>query len=504
MTMKKRLNKFDEHIRQQMEHLQPDFDPSNWEKFEAQLDAAPLSSTVFSDSDLDQLVFDNMRRYEAPYRPEHWDRMKALLHERFTWPQYLLRYKSVELALFLLLFLSFWQYLPRTFAPQNGQRAYQAAAAVDELPTMGPNGTALTSPSKPSTAEEATDASSEMRPATPPTATVPANSSQGAASQNSKKTSTTPIRLMPTLELLPVQPSQARQTLGHAAEQLANLTKPLPKGPSAPDAIALLDLMPNQAPKLLPTAVRGLDETKLFQPKKRPTLVVGMFATAEYNHILMSVQEEKRKSAIIERAAYGYGGGLSLNLDFGRLELQTGLIYAARHYPVDVTYVRGSLLQGLWGDKLETTELNLLNLPLHLRYDVVQRGKWRLYVLGGGAIQVAFQSSYYTADAPEFHFSPIPQDPDNPWPATNENVNVTEINRGTGWFERGGRFRENAYLSANVGFGAERFLTERWSLFAQPFYQHAFYHFSGDKGLGPNNDRINSLTLLFGTRVRMR
>lgn len=502
MTMKKRLNKFDEHIRQQMEHLQPDFDPSNWETFEERLDAAPPSSTVFSDSDLDQLVFDKLHRYEAPYRPEHWDRMKALLHERFTWPQYLLRYKSVELALFLLLFLSFWQYLPRTFAPQDGQRAYQATAAVDELPTIDFNETALTSPPKPSVAEEATDASSEMRPATPPTATVPANSSQGTIPKTLKKDYTAPIRPLPTLGFLPLQPSQAQQTLGHAAEQLANLLKPLPEGPSTPDAMALLDPMPNQAPKLLPTAVRGLDETKLFQTKKRPTLVVGMFATAEYNRILISVQEEKRKAAAIERAAYGYGGGLSLNLDFGRLELQTGLIYAARHYPVDVTYVRGSLLRGLWGDKLETTELNMLNLPLHLRYDVVQRGKWRLYVLGGGAVQVAFQSSYYTADAPEFHFSPIPQDPDNPSPTPN--VNVTEINRGAGWFEEGGRFRENAYLSANVGFGAERFLTERWSLFAQPVYQHAFYHFSGDKGLGPNNDRINSMTLLLGTRVRMR
>lgn len=501
MTMKKRPNKFDEHIRQQMEHLQPDFDPSNWEKFEAQLNAAAPSSTVFSDSDLDQLVFDKLRRYEAPYRPEHWERMKALLHERFTWPQYLLRYKSVELALFLLLFLSFWQYLPRPLAPEDQQRAYQAAA-LDELPEIGADETALPSSPKPSISEDAESTSGEMPPAAQPRASVPAGNSKGAALQTPKEISTTPIRFIPSLDLLPVQPSQAQQALGHAAEQLANLPKPLPQSPSMPDAMALLDPMPNQVPKLLPTAVRGLDETKLFRAKKRPTLVVGMFATAEYNHILMSVQEEKRKSATIERAAYGYGGGLSLNLDFGRVELQTGLIYAARHYPVDVTYVRGSLLQGLWGDKLETTELNLLNLPMQLRYDVVQRGKWRLYLLGGGAVQVAFQSSYYTADAPEFHFSPVPQDPDNPSPVPN--ANVTEINRGAGWFERGGRFRENAYLSANLGFGAERFLTERWSLFAQPVYQHAFYHFSGDKGLGPNNDRINSLTLLFGTRVRMR
>ncbi len=177
-------------------------------------------------------------------------------------------------------------------------------------------------------------------------------------------------------------------------------------------------------------------------------------------------------------------------------------IYAARYYPVGIVYVRGSLLSGLRGDELRTTELNMLNIPLHVRYDYFQHNKWRAYVLAGGSLQVAFQSNYYTAEAPQFNFLPA-----FPPPVTDGPGEESEIDRirrdGQGWLE-GGDFEDNAYLTLNFGFGAERYFSERWSLFVQPVYQHSVHYFKNVDGLGPNNDRINSLSVLIGTRVRLK
>ena len=73
------------------------------------------------------MIFGKMHQYEVPYEPAHWLRMEAMLNEWFTWPQYVLRYKTMELALFLLLFITCWQYLPKLGRqvqqqPANGKR----------------------------------------------------------------------------------------------------------------------------------------------------------------------------------------------------------------------------------------------------------------------------------------------------------------------------------------------------------------------------------------------
>ena len=61
----------------------------------------------------------------------------------------------------------------------------------------------------------------------------------------------------------------------------------------------------------------------------------------------------------------------------------------------------------------------------------------------------------------------------------------------------GGSFIENRYFTANLGIGVERKFNPRWSLFSQPTYQHQLL----SQGLGPNNDRINTLSILTGARV---
>lgn len=517
--MKKREDhQFDEQIRQKMTNLRPETGAPDWSAFEEQLDAAEALDAGPAEAgprEVDEVIFGKMHQYEVPYEPAHWLRMEAMLNEWFTWPQYVLRYKTMELALFLLLFITCWQYLPKLGAPvagsqSAGQSDYTEVATDHQSINVTPAeiqepSTDNATPGPNRLAEEEGQPSREVDKYSNNLLTAsalpePAKEAPGQALTGVKNQVWAP---MPPL-LGSERPKSLRSnTMAETSElPVSSLMSPvaaMEEGP--PFGLAASALLPGLPFEPLAVPEADLGDTKVRRIKKRPALLVGMFGSADYNHILVPASSEKRLTESLERAAIGYGGGLSLSADFGRLEVETGAIYAARYYPVGIVYVRGSLLSGLRGDELRTTELNMLSIPLHIRYDYLQHNKWRAYVLAGGAVQVAFQTNYYTAEAPQFDFLPAMPPPVTDGPGESE---IDRIRRnGQGWFE-GGSFKDNAYLTVNFGFGAERYFSERWSLFVQPVYQHSVHYFKNIDGLGPNNDRINSLSVLIGTRVRLK
>lgn len=489
--MDKNDNIFDDIIKDRLGRIRPERPADAWSRFEAfedslgEVEAGPAGT---NDRDFDEVIFSKLNTFEAGRPVEQWQRMDGLLNQRFTWPQYVLRYKSIELLLFLLLFTSLWPYLPTA-----SQRPALAQLPISEKM----EGTAeLASPTLAkgqlkSSALGSTDAGGPdiaerlSEPALAPSLErLIADGREGLF----KVPLPTVQTLAPNLNSGAASPSLD----GVGIEDPELGTEPLP--PFGP--------IESRQAGVLAYNCFGLPEQEEQLPSGKPVLAVGMFSSAEYNTILVPASEEKRLTENLNRAALGYGGGLSLDLDFGRFEIGSGAIYAARSYPVGVVYVQGSLLSGLRGDELQTTELNMITLPIRARYDVIERGRWRFYAMGGSALHVAFQSNYYTADAPQYSFRPmVPQFTDG---SSGQEAQIDRIRRnGLGWFE-GGSFSDNAYLTANIGLGAERFIGERWSLFAQPFYQHAFYYLNGQEGIGPNSDQINSLSLFFGTRVRLK
>jgi hypothetical protein len=517
--MKKREDhQFDEQIRQKMTNLRPETGAPDWSAFEEQLDAAEALDAGPAEAgprEVDEVIFAKMHQYEVPYEPAHWARMEAKLNEWFTWPQYVLRYKTMELALFLLLFITCWQYLPKlgtpvagsppaersdyTGVPGDHQSVQETPAEIQELPTD--NTTSGLNQLADEQGQPPAEAYKRNNPLTQSTLPEPANEAITPGTKAQKNRVWAP--LSPLSDTKRPQSLRSNTVAEASALPFPALLSPVAATENPTFDLAAAALLPGLPFEALAEPEADLGETKVRRMKKRPALLVGMFGSADYNHILVPASSEKRLTESLERAAIGYGGGLSLSADFGRLEVETGAIYAARYYPVGIVYVRGSLLSGLRGDELRTTELNMLSIPLHVRYDYFQHNKWRAYVLGGGSVQVAFQTNYYTAEAPQFDFLPAMPPPVTDGPAGGESE-IDRIRRnGQGWFE-GGKFKDNAYLTLNFGFGAERYFSERWSLFVQPVYQHSVHYFKNIDGLGPNNDRINSLSVLIGTRVRLK
>jgi hypothetical protein len=508
MGMEKKDKQFDDLLRGKLENLELPYQADNWLLFEQKLEDSGLGDiqggTPIADiKSIDETIFDKLHQYEVPYQPSHWLKMEALLEEVFTLPRSVLRYKLAELALMLLLFAALWQQSPTHEPLGRGAQAFHPSPILsgESQEASGKKSNGPVSPASEAPASKVEDASgvapsilpAPLEKATAPqqqarrqaNGLTPSASKPGALASGLKMTAS-PLPLPGLNTLLPLRTLPPQQQPSWADLAMMPLTMPLED--RWPGLLASM----SHAPAI---------ESAIGRPHKpRPVFRVGMFGSTDYNHIIVPANEEKKIFAAFDRHALGYGGGLSLGMEISnRWELEMAAIYAARQYPVGIVYVEGSLRTGLQGSELRATELNIITLPLHLRYNFLRRSNWRAYALTGAALQVVFQSNFYTAEAPEFDYRPIIA-PVEPAPG-DENIIIQLRREGVAWFE-GGTFKENAYLSGNLGLGLERYVGTRWSVFAQPTLQYSFYYLNG--GLGPNKDRINSLSVLFGAKVRLK
>jgi hypothetical protein len=511
--MKKPLrNRLDNIIRERLERLYPPYSPSHWDKLEEQLnegildEEVPASTPGTSFQELDAALFEKMHAYQAADKSaDHWALMEQRLQQALSWPQYVLRYKSAELALILLLFAGLWHWLPahqptKVQAFDIPMKGAEVSTTEDTYPISNTTETKHKDQGQAYHSGLAQVGETAVSNSNVASTLSPSFSKNDAGSPRSEQTGRSNLALAAPVLPTPALPSSL-SSLHEAKDEESFDIKPIPT-----DRLGLEDLNPiaQREAGLLDYPATSLDELLTAADKRATKIRLGMFANGEYNHILVPASEDRGLSESFERAAFGYGSGLSLDFDFGRVEIGTGLIYAARRYPVGLVYLEGSVSQGFEGEELHTTELNIINMPLHFRYDFIQQGKWRGYVLAGGAVQVAFQTHYFTASAPDqFNFQPAMPVPISDGGGDTEKAIDRIKQDGVGWFE-GGSFEDNAYLTANLGFGVERFISERWSLFAQPVYQYSLHYFKKIDGLGPNEDRINSLSVLFGTRVRLK
>ncbi|MCO6491811.1 MAG: hypothetical protein J5I98_25575 [Phaeodactylibacter sp.] len=515
-------NPIDQIIKEKLEGLNLPFDAGSWQLMEQRLDeeamGKPMEGQPAADTKhIDEAVFEKLHRYRVPYQPGHWRRMEALLEEAFAWPRQVLRYKIAELAVMLLLFLLLWQHAP------TGHRSGDTVdlKVLESTPLVVPRNQETTTGNGSKTNPQASVPAGRQPglPENTETAIQPsANAFSGSGGNGNETTELASAGMAPAARG-PLGRNRQRNSSGNLSSQPSSLLVPLSRpyspltGPAHPlpqsfrlqppflAEPGMLAILPPQ--EVAYKEIRGIDDAPFIKNKRQAAFRVGMFGSAEYNHITVPSSEEKRLEEDLQRYAMGYGGGLSVGLEMGRFEVETGAIYAARQYPVGLVYVNGSVGSGLQGQRLQASELNIINVPLHVRYSFLRRGGWRAYALAGASLQVAFQRNYYVTEAPQFDFLPMrpPSSPPPPAPS-NEEPAIDRIRKsGLGWFE-GGTFEENAYLTGNVGLGLERYINSHWSLFVQPTYQHSLQYFR--VGLGPNADQINSLSVLFGAKVRVK
>jgi hypothetical protein len=191
------------------------------------------------------------------------------------------------------------------------------------------------------------------------------------------------------------------------------------------------------------------------------------------------------------RNSSGFHLGFLLSEGAKRLETGFGFIYAHKEYNAPaVTFIQGSLRDGYTTEQLKKIQLNLLQIPVFIRFNIVHKENWRVYATMGATAQVTLSANYYIVH-PGFFPSSV---------TLTGKTNSVYQNLEEGLMQ-GGMFMDNIHLSMDMGVGAERMISPRTSLFAQSSYQSFVGHVN--KGIGPYNDRISTVSFQSGVRINL-
>jgi hypothetical protein len=191
------------------------------------------------------------------------------------------------------------------------------------------------------------------------------------------------------------------------------------------------------------------------------------------------------------RNSSGFHLGFLLSEGAKRLETGFGFIFAHKEYNAPaVTFIQGSLRDGYTTEQLKKIKLNLLQIPVFTRFNIVHKENWRLYASVGVTAQVTLSANYFIVH-PGFFPSSV---------ALTGKTNSVYQNLEQGLMQ-GGTLIDNVYLSMDMGVGAEKMISPRTSIFAQSSYQSFVGHVS--KGIGPYNDRISTVSFQSGVRINL-
>lgn len=487
-------DQLDHIIKAKLQNLQVDQQPMDWDVLAGKLEQATSGGIANAgDQEFDQVIFDRLNQYAASgtHKEKHWLLFERQLHQLANFREKLLQYKLIEailvsLLLLLTVELGFPTVKPTPFSQPAGANS---ALAENKLSSPASGEVALTSTAQ-ANKERTSKLStlSALKADKEDVVLLDANH-QLALNQQKQSFPSNPSNLLESIS--PISSNKADFPGSTYTEiptfAIDNGNKKEMLGPLAPiESSTSLLLHPGHQ-----VAMR----TEVI-PMKRTSIQVSMLGGLDYNQV-MTPQNDGKSINAFDRYALGYRGGLMLDMGRvnSRLRMGTGLIYTAKQYEVGYKRINGNFLRagGLTAEALDNIELNIVNLPLFARYDVVQGKRWSIFAHAGVAMQVALQANYYVN---------FPDNLPQPVRIGQTPTRYSQINNRTGGVLEDGSFKENSFFTGNMGLGLERHVADRWSFFMQSRYEYSLGYFSA--GLGPTQDRINTMSFESGIRVKLK
>ncbi|MEZ5040007.1 MAG: hypothetical protein R2828_08945 [Saprospiraceae bacterium] len=505
----KSKQEFDRFIRERMEDFEAEGQPKGWSRLAQGLEKEEeVAGTAKADEKvLEAVIFDKMTQLEVAYQPVSWTKLESLLNEEYRFVNKIIRYKSLELSIFLLLIALFVNYYPQTPNAKAVPLKTQAIAAETKEKTQSSTENIATHATTGNEATATKESQLNTDHANVALGYVVGEAQPIAAKE--EKALAKSISAVPQAPVLPTTNKLAVSSIASENNSSANkLSKQPPLVISTPQTTILdqilwasIDPIPDLA--ISPSSYEEVAIAEVKPSPKERFFRFGMLGASDYNHVITPPTLIDGKSYSANRYALGYSGGLTFSWGTNRWEIETGLVYAAKKYlPLPLSEVEYSLEEGLSGEQLKTFEYEMIAIPLNVRYHFIPNGKWRFYAIGGVGLNTVLQADYFITDpvlpepGPPPSFAPsVPRNDNN----TKAGIDKKAFTKG---FFQGGSFSENTYFTANFGMGLERFISHRTSLYAQPHYQRSLFYLKNG-GLGPFNDQVHTMSLILGMRVKL-
>lgn len=501
---------FDEMIKSKLEGGKAAYDPGLWSLMESKIEAdADLTISELEDIQFDGMMYENLNFYNVPYNPSHWELMLKRINEEFSIQHKLYRYKVAEVSLMILAILTLLQFYPgqtnSNHTPENNQVI--ASTSVIEVDEANDNALSesLSSEVLIASAEKeipkVVDTNIANSSITNDVNINPVNVLTNAKTSAEIVEEILPLPLKETHGVTSVAEDDQKGEKEITTDLLANEVSINEENLAFDESIlglltlesADMESFENNKNKPLPFC----ESCKL----EKPWLIkLGMLTSLDAN-LVMTPFDEYFSSESYDQLTSGYTGGLSFSMHKNRIGFSTGVSYSSKAYGSKKnTELRGSLAEGYVEEGFEGAQLNILSIPVNFTYGFDNKGKWQWYSVIGASAKLATINNFNVKSKVVGGGRQVPGSrPERPQQPAPSKTTANSDEEYAGAFE-GGSFKKNLFMTANLGFGMERYVTPRWSVFIQPTYQHSL----NKGGLGPNNVRIHTMSLSLGTRATLK
>lgn len=491
---------FDSLVMAGLGGLEVDFDPSSWDALEEKM----TSEALMEDAEFDELARQALHNYEAPYQKSHWEIMAERLEEEFSLRRKLYRYKVLELALMLLFIFTLINYLPFGGNKFEKLKAFNFEIFKSNSPSTTPNikkekveKAKTTSENKEASllkvAPIAENLDLEKEDNTKNDVFVPINNWTNTVTK-SKEQQTIPATL-PKMKQVITSNHSDNVYVGVDNSEIKNGSSSITTD-TEQQIQSVLDAL--DLPKAELLDFNRVAPSMILVPNKEKMLMrFSMVGNFEANYIFSPVNEELGSSQDTT-LGWGYGGGILGGFKLGKWGFETGGIYNHKSYPPNFVnqFNPNNDKNLLESEYFQDIQLEILQIPVNAQYFIVNKPKWRVYASTGVSINLLLSPVYQISETRAALVTAAPLAPPDSEP-DNSLKNKAEFPTG---ILNGGNLKENSYLTTQFGLGIERSVGNRWSVFAQPNYQH----YLSKNGLKPFNDKFYTLSLSVGTRVSIK
>jgi len=510
---------FDTQLKGALENIEPTYTPEAWALMEAELDLEDNLAELEDTDLIDAMAYRHLNNLEVPYDENSWQPLAEKLDDEFSIRRRLLyRYKIVEVGLMLLFLFTMFNYLPvhkkvvnsikneiaKKDKPSNDSTNQLYADAAINQKDLNQNNSTNSSIDNRNAKTTNTNVDRQIAIINQSTEEILVESTTTIVQSTTSNYNPNPTVI--TEDYSTQQESTVttftKQSSDAALPPQENLIEVAVEEENEVSTktarIADLSAIPTLKSRFLEEEVEDYPTCLLCKPNKTPLRIkAAMFLVGDYNYIMTPYDRDFDLRAY-NHASKGYGVGFTLGFALGNWEVETGGVYASKNYsPKSVPELLGDFQNGYIENRLKEIQLDIIQVPLNIRYSFDKLSKWNIYAMAGTSLNVASSANYYF----ETTYASRPEPGGSAQTIIEEESTYNNKIFSNGWFE-GGSFLENRYFTANLGLGAERQLNHRWSVFMQNSYQHTLP--TGSLGLGPNRDRLNTLSIFAGARATLK
>lgn len=508
---------FDDAISGKLNRLEVPLAAGEWSRMEKMIEADETAEQIENEAVVDNVIYEKLERFEVPFQPHHWQMMAHRLEDEFFVRYHLIRCKVAELGLMLLLLLTFVRFTPVIESKIQGNDSTNWPVP----PSLAPKPAEQSAPGRPTIVAEA-----ELKPQNLVTPGKQISSKNSAETRPKVASPVTPIAVggsvltadlglqlqsatlsnLPTLGLSNLKAMGASTSLFETitGSRLQNNTLRTPG--IGDDRLNNSNLLASLGPQPIHSKyaweVPQLPQ-QIFEKERQ--LRFGIFTSTDIAYVLTPPNKFSVFDTLISTGhdttlASGYGGGITMSWKKGKWEFQTGGIYSFKRYIPNTPVIFFETVNYIIREEFNGVQLDILQVPLNASYHLKNEGKWRIYTQFGASGHFITSSVYEIASSRV----PSPRNLIVMPPVTDglpdDDESITEEKDFPQGLFDGGTLFNNFYLTANLGFGMERFVTSRWSVFFQPNYQH---HILTD-GIGVNGEKLYNFSFNIGTKVSLK